>query len=210
MSVMKKILGLLLLVFAFVSCENETDTNSPGMQAMANNEEFTAGFKYEVWRPDRIDAFVANESVLYLIGQTDSTAFTIRVPYRLEQGKTTMIELGDVIEETTEEGDLVKSGVKSSNNDEAYAIYTVRDNVDKTILATYKTNDISNRGVVVLDKMEDQIPGTISGTFYVNLKKFPGKDKLTTEQQIKYDKVLRDVKSFQDGYFFRIPMETAK
>ncbi len=212
---MKKILGILLVAVGLFSCENETKTSDPGIFAMTNNEEFTTGTSYEEWRPDYFRASVNSKNELSLIADTDSTRFVLRVPYTVfsnDAGKE--LYLGDVgvIGEQAGVDGLV-----------GYAQYQIMDGIDKKVLGRYATHDsnkvikdrsvIENPGIVVFDKEEDQVPGTISGTFYANLQREElseeDKKKLSPKQLLRAEK-LRNSKSFQEGVFFRIPVEPAK
>lgn len=219
---MRKILAIFLLVMGFVSCENETKTSDPGIFAMANNEEFTTGVKFEDWRPDYFRASVNSDNILSLIADTDSTRFVLRVPYTVfSNDADKVLYLGDVGKLGVREG-----GVEGLAG---YAQYQIMDGIDKKVLGRYATYDsntvikdtvkgivhsiIENPGIVVFDKEEDQIPGTISGTFYANLQKEimneEDEKRLTPKQLLRVEK-LRNSKSFQDGVFFRIPVEPAK
>lgn len=206
---MRKVLGILLLAVGFFSCENESTTSDPGIQAMANNEEFTTGVKFETWRPQYNRASVNQDNILSLVAETDSTRFVLRVPYTLfSNDSKEKLYLGDVGKLGKQEGVEGLAG---------YAQYYLLDNIDRKVLGKYVTQDsnkeITDVGIVVFDAEEKQVPGTISGTFYANLKKIEmsdeDKNKLTPAQKIRVDK-LRDKKSFHDGVFFRIKLEAAK
>lgn len=206
---MRKVLGILLLTVGFFSCENESTTSDPGIQAMANNEEFTTGVKFETWRPQYNRASVNQDNVLSLVAETDSTRFVLRVPYTLfsSDSKKTLY-LGET-------GKLGNQG--ETDRLAGYAQYYLLDNTDRKVLGKYVTEDsnkeIPDAGMVVFDPEDKQVPGTVSGTFYANLKKIEmsedDKNKLTPAQKKRVEK-LRDKKSFQDGVFFRIKLEAAK
>lgn len=206
---MRKILAIFLLVMGFVSCENETKTSDPGIFAMANNEEFTTGVKFEDWRPDYFRASVNSDNILSLIADTDSTRFVLRVPYTVfSNDADKVLYLGDV-------GKL--GPVDGVEGLAGYAQYQIMDGIDKKVLGRYATHNsnkvINDPGYVIFDKEEDQIPGTISGTFYANLQKEimnEEDEKRLTPKQVLRVKKLRNSKSFQDGVFFRIPVEPAK
>lgn len=212
---MRKVLGILLVAIGLFSCENETKTSDPSMYAMVNNEEFTIGVGYENWRPDYFRASVNSDNILSLIADTDSSRFVLRVPYTVfSNDADKVLYLGDV-------GKLgAQKGVEGLAG---YAQYQIMDGIDKKVLGRYATHDsntavgdnsvIENPGIVVFDKEDDQIPGTISGTFYANLQKEKmdeeEKKRLTPKQLLRVEK-LRNSKSFQEGVFFRIPVEPAK
>lgn len=206
---MRKVLGILLLAVGLFSCENESTTSDPGIQAMANNEEFTTGVKFETWRPQYNRASVNQENILSLVAETDSTRFVLRVPYTLfssDSKKTLYLGAADSLGKQDETGRLA-----------GYAQYYLFDNNDRKVLGKYVTQgsnkEIPEAGIVVFDSEEKQVPGTVSGTFYANLKKIEmsddDKSKLTPAQKKRVEK-LRDKKSFHDGVFFRIKLEAAK
>lgn len=203
---MKKLIGAFLLVLGlgFVACENETKNGDPSIIAMVNNEEFTTGVKFETWRPQFTDLKVANENVFYLKAETDTTLFSIRVPYTYRSdNENRKFIFGDVKQ--------VENSVSV-----AFAQFIVFDKKTKTPIAIYKTSSdsevISNPGEFEYAEFEKRVPGTISGSFYANMKKdtLPGYHKLSQKQKDYYTKTLRDVKSFQDGMIYRMPVSAGK
>ncbi|MEC4113040.1 DUF6252 family protein [Myroides pelagicus] len=207
---MKKILCLLLFVTALVACENDTVTSDPGLQAVTNNEEYSEALKYEKWKPNHKTAYVANENVLYIMGETDSTSYVMKVPYSPSLfGKT--IRLGKyrkVIDD------------KASNKDDAYAYYRLKNKsaLNETF-AFYSTQEEDKKGNIVdmgevsFAPESEQIPGTITGTFYVNMLKEPLDEiqqKNYTDKQKQEHAALRSEKIFQEGVFYRIPFSLPK
>ena len=197
---MKKVIGIVLMVlgFGFIACENETKTADPSIIAMVNNEEFTTGVKFETWRPQYTDLRVANENILYLKAETDTTMFTLRVPYAFSN---------EEVDRTFAFGDVVPVDVSDLKT--AFAQYIVYDKVTKAPIAIYKTaENITNTGEFKFADKDSQVPGTITAEFFANMKKdtMPGFYKLTTKQKEYYKNTLRDMKSFQDGVVYKMPV----
>ncbi|MHC5200869.1 hypothetical protein [Myroides sp. LJL119] len=210
---MKKIIGLLACLFLLLACENDVETSDPGMQALTNNEDSQQAFVFQKWRPEFIYATLANESVLQLKGETDTTRFTIRIPYVIHPTEDTVIILGERIHEgSASENDAISKDIKASQVDAAYAIYTLRDKFDRQIVGQYQTNqtDESNSyGKVILYGLNKQMPGTISGEFYINLD-LDTKNSIPSNPKHKerFEKLAKK-KEFTQGYFYRIPLEAA-
>lgn len=212
---MKKILALVAIVFMMFSCANEVETSDPGLQALTNNEEYQDAFKYENWRPDFIYATLANEKVLQLRGETDTTRFTMRVPYFVDAQDDNVIILGPVVSEKVNELGLINSrDLKPSNDDAAYGIYTLRDKYDRSVIGRYTTNEAdgsNNYGRVIIYSAAKQTPGTISGEFYVNLDIDPNSlgPNATVKQRERFEKLAKK-KEFTKGYFFKVPLVAAE
>ncbi len=201
---MKKVIGIVLMVLGlgFIACENETKTADPSIIAMVNNEEFTTGVKFETWRPQYTDLKVANENILYLKAETDTTMFTLRVPYAFSVVPE---------ERTFSFGDVVP--VDESDVKTAFAQYIVYDKVTKAPIAIYKTaKNITNAGMFKYADSDSQVPGTVTAEFYANMKKdtMPGFYKFTSKQKDYYKNTLRDMKSFQDGVVYRMSVSVGK
>lgn len=207
---MKKLVGLFAVLLLVFACDSDSDSFASGMQAQTNDEYNTTEFQYLTWRPKRIDAVLANENVLQLRGETDSTKFVIRVPYTIKEGEDSIIELGDLIgDEVDQTGQKLQDNFKQSNADAAYAFYSIKDKFDNVTTARFSTTGVEHKGHVVLYKAENQIPGTISGEFFVNLELEPSSDNLSPKQKEIYNS-LSKFKTFQQGNFFRITLEAAK
>ncbi|MHC5308614.1 hypothetical protein ACYSNM_00725 [Myroides sp. LJL116] len=212
---MKKILGLLAIGFMIFSCANEVETSDPGLQALTNNEEYQGAFKYENWRPDFIYATLANEKILQLRGETDTTRFTMRVPYFVDQQEDNVIILGPVVSEKVNESGLIDSkDLKPSNDDAAYGIYTLRDKFDRSVIGRYTTDSsdgTNNYGRVIIYSAAKQTPGTISGEFHVNLDLDPTSlgPNATEKQKERFQKLAKK-KEFTKGYFFKVPLVAAE
>lgn len=216
---MKKIIGafILILGLGFIACENESKTGDPSIIAMVNNDLFkvkqgTEGteinaMKFETWRPKYNELKVANENVFYLKAETDTTLFSIRVPYTLfEKNDKRSFDLGDVVQATT----------VGTDKDVAYATYRVYDNKStKVLIAIYKTHTnekvVGKAGLFSYTPDDKQVPGTITASFNANMKKEKpeGFEKLSQKQKEHYES-LTDVKSFQDGMIYRMPVSAGK
>lgn len=218
---MKKVISafLVILGLVFIACENETKNGDPSIIAMVNNDVFavnssddtsippTHAMKFETWRPQYTDLKVANENVFYLKAETDTTLFSIRVPYTLfENNDKRSFEFGDVIQATEVE-----------DEDVAFATYRVYDNKNtKTLIAIYKTHSdekvVGKAGVFSYGSDDKkQVPGTITATFNANMKKEKpeGFDQFTKKQVELYN-ALNNVKSFQEGVIYRMPVSAGK
>ncbi|MTG98035.1 MULTISPECIES: hypothetical protein [Myroides] len=214
---MKKILGLLLVIAACIACENDTKNSDPGLQAYTNNEEYKEAVKYEKWKPERMTAYIANENVLYIMGETDSTSYVMKVPYSPSLfGKTIKLEEYRKVENGGKQANIQFDN-RESTKDDAYAYYRVKSksSLDETF-ALYVTRGIDKNknevemGEVYFAPEADQIPGTISGTFFANLIKEDldeTQQKNFTEKQKEEHAALQNTKIFQEGVFFRIPLE---
>lgn len=216
---MRKIIGVFLLILGlgFIACENETKNGDPSIIAMVNNDLFKAkqgnegkeinSMKFETWRPQFSELKVANENVFYLKAETDTTLFSIRVPYTLfENQEKRSFDFGDVVQATTAEND----------KEVAFATYRVYDNKNtKTLIAIYKTHTdekvVGNAGLFSYAPDEKQVPGTITASFNANMRKEKpeGFDKLSQKQKDYYND-LTDVKSFQDGMIYRMSVSAGK
>ncbi len=212
---MKNILAILATCILLLSCQNEVETSDPGMHALTNNEEYQGAFKFENWRPEFIYATLANEQVLQLRGETDTTRFTIRVPYRVDPEQDNVIVLGAVInEQVNEQGEMEANELKPSNADAAYAIYTLRDKFDRSLVARYTTHEpdaLNNYGRVVIYSAEKQTPGSISGEFFVNLDIDPNSNSeyANDKQKERFEKLAKK-KEFTKGFYFQIPLYAAQ
>lgn len=204
---MKKIFGILAVALAFIACENEVKFATPGMHAQMTLDAITDTTalnqspynRFTEYRPQEFRALVVNDKGLVIEALTDSTKLMITTPE---------YEFG-----TKYEFDKTKGMIAS---------YYLLDD-DEKVIGAYGTDilgeedkEIENPGFIIFDVEEKQVPGSISGRFVINMNAdfLPPDETKETEIDgtiyVEYIKRYVDKKSFQDGVFFRIPLERAK
>lgn len=198
---MRKIIGLFALTLGFMACENDVKFSDPGMHATMTLEAITDTARingnpyshFAEYKPQSFKAYVVNDKTLIIDAKTDSTQLRIYLPD-------------------------YEFGAKYEFNatDNIKADYLVFNDFEK-IKASYATDALSlvgekpvNRpGYVILDSADKQVPGTISGTFVINMNanKLP-EDEVGPEGTVIKRYV--DRKAFDSGVFYRIPLEKGK
>lgn len=198
---MRKILGVFALALGFMACENDVKFSDPGMHATMTLDAIIDTARiygnpynhFSEFKPQSFKAFVVEDKNLIIDAQTDSTQLRIYLPD-------------------------YEFGAKYEFNatDNIKADYFVLNDFE-TIIASYATDNVSltdgkpvsRPGYVILDSADKQVPGTISGTFVINMNadKLPedevGPDGKTTKRYV-------DRKAFDSGVFYRIPLERGK
>ncbi len=194
---MKKILGILALSLAFVACEKDVKFSDPGMRATMTRDVLTdtaqiKGNPYSYfteYKPTTFKAYVVNDKNLIIDAQTDSTRLRIYLPDYEFGARYDFNQTANIKADYFQYDDF-------GNEQLVYSTDALKGG---------KPN--SRPGYVILDPAEKQVPGSISGTFSINLNsKLLPDDVIDIETGVKIVRYV-DVKTFDKGVFYRIPLE---
>ncbi|WP_158961701.1 DUF6252 family protein [Myroides fluvii] len=194
---MRKIIGMFALVMGFMACESDVKFSDPGMYASMTVDAITDSTRiegnpyshYMEYKPQSFKAFVVNEKTLNIEAKTDSTTLRIYLPD-------------------------YEFGAKYEFNatDNIKADYIVYDDYNNTAsmystdaLSLITNKPVSKPGYIILDPADKQVPGTISGTFVINMNASLLPDDELDENNKRIKRYV-DRKTFDEGVFFRIPL----
>ncbi|MBB1139539.1 DUF6252 family protein [Myroides sp. WP-1] len=198
---MRKIIGIFALALGFMACENDVKFSNPGMHATMTLDAIvdTAKIKgnpyshFTEYKPQSFKAYVVNDKTLIIDAKTDSTQLRIYLPD---------YEFGAKYEFNATEN--IKADYLVLND---FDVVTSMYSTDALSLKDQKP--VNRPGYIILDSADKQVPGTISGTFAINMNasKLPETEVDEMNNPIKR---YVDRKTFDGGTFYRIPLEKGK
>lgn len=171
---MKRFLGIVALVFAFASCESDVKFNTPGFQAqrLATLNDTVATPTYEYWKANDFTATV-NKGAIIIKGTDEETTLELYV-------------------DSYEFGVKYDLGVLEGNK--ARMLFLDEDgNYLPGLL--YETDGDSGTGYIHFSNVDQQVPGTISGSFNVTV----------VNPNNPLDKI-----TYNKGVFYQIPLVDAE
>jgi len=195
---MRKIVGIFALALGFMACENDVKFSDPGMRASMTVDAITDSAKlkgnpyshYADFKPQSFKAYVVNDKNLIIDAKTDSTRLRIYLPD---------YEFGAKYEFNATEN--IKADYFTYNDFDAIVSSYATD-----AIGLGDNKPVNRPGFVILDPADKQVPGTISGTFSINMNA----NKLPDNEMGPEGNIIKryvDRKTFDQGVFFRIPLE---
>ncbi|WP_413511246.1 DUF6252 family protein [Myroides odoratus] len=196
---MRKIIGIFALALGFMACENDVKFSDPGMHATMTVDAIIDSTRingnpysqFAEYKPQSFTAYVVNDKTLIIDAKTDSTQLRIYLP-DYEFGAKYEFNATDNIK-----ADYLVSN-DFGNITSAYATDAMGMSDNKPV---------NRPGYVILDPADKQVPGTISGTFVINMNASKLPEDVLDPVNGKKIKRFVDRKAFDSGVFYRIPLE---
>ena len=152
---MKKIVSLLVLIFAFSSCSEDIRRNSPALQGVKDDV---------LWRAAGITATKSSTGQLTIVGVRQletlvlKTNSTSELTYVLGQ---TQLRMASFTSESGFEETFWSTGDSNSNSGDGEIVITDYDEENNTISGTFRFNAVNQE-----EGAEDDVVNWQSGIFY--------------------------------------------